>query len=147
MNYLSHLKGVISMIQTKASKFRGLLPVIEELLISYTYEGVIYLLEEKHDFKISKDTFSLYLHRERAKAKTGNIDQNTVLKSINNLSKNRSNESTNQVEHLAIDPTIVQIDKTEDDSDKPLTPEELDALVDEMKRKLANKSNKSLLDR
>ena len=135
------------MRQTKASKFRGLLPVIEELLISYTYEGVIYLLEEKHDFKISKDTFSLYLHRERAKAKTGNIDQNTVLKSVNNLSKNRSDESNNQFEHLAEDLTIVQADETEDDSDSSLTPEELDALLDKMKRKAVIKSNKSLLDR
>ena len=135
------------MRQTKASKFRGLLPVIEELLISYTYEGVIYLLEEPHDFKRSKDTFSLYLHRERAKAKTGNIDQNTVLKSVNNLSKNRSDESNNQFEHLAEDLTIVQADETEDDSDSSLTPEELDALLEKMKRKAAIKSNKSLLDR
>ncbi|HEY7865735.1 MAG TPA: hypothetical protein VIC51_07000 [Psychromonas sp.] len=135
------------MRQTKASKFRGLLPAIEELLISYTYEGVIYLLEEKHDFKISKDTFSLYLHRERAKAKTGNIDQNTVLKSVNNLSKNRSDESNNQFEHLAEDLTIVQADETEDDSDSSLTHEELDALLEKMKRKAAIKSNKSLLDR
>lgn len=135
------------MRQTKASKFRGLLPVIEELLISYTYEGVIHLLGEKYDFKISKDTFGLYLHRERAKATTGNFDQNTVLKSVNNLPKNRSDESNNQIDHLAEDLTIVQPDKTEDDSDSSLTPEELDALLDKMKRKLAIKSNKSLLDR
>ena len=141
------------MRQTKASKFRGLLPVIEELLISYTYEGVIYLLEEEHNFKISKDTFSLYLHRERAKAKTVNVDQNTVLKSVNNLSKNIADESSNQIEHSVVDPTTVQGDKTEDDSDTPLTSENHNAIKPKMNADEAlarfkeRQQNRSLFDR
>lgn len=52
--------------QTKAQKFRQLLPEIEQLLDEYLQEAVVEILREKHDLDINLNTFKNYLHRYRS---------------------------------------------------------------------------------
>ena len=43
--------------RTKFSKFRDLYEVIEELAVSYTYEGVVEILAERHDLILGIEEF------------------------------------------------------------------------------------------
>lgn len=133
------------MKQTKASKFRELLPTIETLLESYTYKGVIEALEEKHNFIISEDTFGLYLHRERAKVKKGeNVESNNV----QNPKTVSSNASLKEVDNSSLKKETV-VNQKEDVKEnnvssapsekvkrKKATPEELKVALAKMKNEM-----------
>jgi len=127
--------------RTKVSKFRELYPVIEDLLTTYTQEGVVEILAERYDLTLTTGTLTSYLYQHRKKLSVATDNSNSELEvkydtNEQNLTNSQGSES-------------IQENNTDsdDDSDEPHTPEELDALLDEMKRKVANESNKSLFDR
>lgn len=63
------------MIDPKAVKFKQfkrLLPTILELCETYTYQGVVDILKEKHDFEIEVGTFRTYMARYKNERKDGN---------------------------------------------------------------------------
>lgn len=49
--------------RTKLSKFRSLYNVIDNLLETYTHEGVVEILAESHDLELSVSTLRSYLYR------------------------------------------------------------------------------------
>ena len=55
--------------RTKFSRFRDLYEVIEELAVSYTYEGVVEILAERHDLVLTTGTLTNYLYRYRKESK------------------------------------------------------------------------------
>lgn len=61
--------------QTKAQKFRQLLPEIEQLLDEYLQDAVVDILREKHDLDISLNTFKNYLHRYRSTKDNAKVDE------------------------------------------------------------------------
>ena len=133
--------------RTKISKFRELYPVIEDLLTTYTQEGVVEILAERHDLTLTTGTLTSYLYQHRKQLKglsvaTDNSSRNVevepkVRKQIfvdlkgsepiqeNDINNNDDSESDNQDDE--------EIDH--------------DALLEEIKRKFANESHRSLLDR
>lgn len=142
------------MKQTKASKFRELLPTIENLLDSYTYKGVIETLEEDHNLVISEDTFSLYLHRERAKQKAKAKEIDSIEDSSVKMPKTTSSNASLVKVDISSEKKDIDVDQKEvkennvssapskEDQDKPVSPEELKAALkrmkDEAKRKEYN---------
>ena len=133
--------------RTKFSKFRDLYEVIEELAVSYTYEGVVEILAERHDLILTTGTLTNYLYRYRKESKE--------------LSVATDNSSGKvEIKHEAGEQTFVDlkggeliqesdINNNDDSKSDNQDDEQIDyeALLEEMKRKLAIKSNKSLLDR
>lgn len=130
--------------RTKFSKFRSLYDVIENLLDTYTHEGVVEILAESHDLELSVSTLRSYLYRYKKQSKelsvaTDNSNSEFDVKhdiAEQNLLNSQGSES---IQENNID--------NDDDSDRPLTPEELQAALDDMKREVEIESNKSLLDR
>lgn len=130
--------------RTKFSKFRSLYEVIEKLLNTYTHEGVVEILAESHDLELSVSTLRSYLYRYKKQSKelsvaTDNSNSGLEVKhniDEQNLTNSQGGESTQE-----------NNTDNDDDSDEPLTPEELQAALDDMKREVEIKSNKSLLDR
>ena len=130
--------------RTKFSKFRDLYEVIEELAVSYTYEGVVEILAERHDLILTTGTLTNYLYRYRKESKelsvaTDNSSSNVDVKS----------EVKKQifVDLYSNDP--IQESNT-DASDEPSvqpTHEEVDTAVKRFEARQANKRNRSLFDK
>ena len=132
--------------RTKISKFRELYPVIEDLLTTYTQEGVVEILAEQHDLTLTTGTLTSYLYQHRKKSKelsvaTDNASRNVEVKP----------EIKEQifVDLYSNDP--IQESNT-DASDEPYVQpphEELDTAMKrfEAKLKLANERNSSLVDK
>lgn len=133
--------------RTKFSKFRDLYKVIEELAVSYTYEGVVEILAERHDLILTTGTLTNYLYRYRKESKKSSI------------STDNSNGKV-EIKHEAYEQTFVDLkggepiqesdtDIDDDSKSDEQDVEEIDydALLEEMKRKAVIKSNRSLLDK
>jgi hypothetical protein len=133
--------------RTKFSKFRDLYEVIEELAVSYTYEGVVEILAERHDLILTTGTLTNYLYRYRKGSKKSSV------------STDNSNGKI-EIKHEAVEQTFVDLkggepiqesvtDIDDDSKSDNQDDEEIDhdALLEKMKRKLAIKSNKSLFDK
>lgn len=111
--------------KTKAAKFRELLPQILELLESYTYEGVIDILENDHDLTLTMSTFKSYLARYKDKSKSHNhsIKTQTKVNEINNNNAQFENEVENEVENKV---------ENDDDENSDTTFDELDSIINSM---------------
>ena len=111
--------------RTKFSKFRDLYEVIEELAVSYTYEGVVEILAERHDLILTTGTLTNYLYRYRKESKelsvaTDNSSNNIKVKpevkkqifvdSKGNESIQESDVGTSAKPH--VDPTMDDLDAT-----------------------------------
>lgn len=133
--------------RTKFSKFRDLYEVIEELAVSYTYEGVVEILAERHDLILTTGTLTNYLYRYRKESNKSSV------------STDNSNGKV-EIKHEAAEQTFVDLkggepiqesvtDIDDDSKSDNQDDEEIDhdALLEKMKRKLAIKSNKSLFDK
>ena len=133
--------------RTKFSKFRELYEVIEDLAVSYTYEGVVEILAERHDLILTTGTLTNYLYRYRKESNKSSV------------STDNSNGKV-EIKHEAAEQTFVDLkggepiqesvtDIDDDSKSDNQDDEEIDhdALLEKMKRKLAIKSNKSLFDK
>ena len=130
--------------RTKFSKFRSLYDVIENLLDTYTHEGVVEILAESHDLELSVSTLRSYLYRYKKQSKELSVATDNSINKVkikNNIAE--QNLSNSQGSESAQENNT----DNDDDSDRPLTPEELKAALDDMKREVEIESNKSLLDR
>ena len=133
--------------RTKFSKFRSLYEVIESLLDTYTHEGVIEILAESHDLELSVSTLRSYLYRYKKQSKelsvaTDNSNSGLEVKhdfTEQNLISSQGNESIQENDTNSDDDS-----ESDNQDDEEI---DYDALLEEMKRKAAIKSNKSLLDR
>ena len=133
--------------RTKFSKFRSLYEVIESLLDTYTHEGVIEILAESHDLELSVSTLRSYLYRYKKQSKelsvaTDNANSGFEVKhdlTEQNLISSQGNESIQENDTNSDDDS-----ESDNQDDEEI---DFDALLEEMKRKLAIKSNKSLIDR
>lgn len=133
--------------RTKFSKFRSLYEVIESLLDTYTHEGVVEILAENYDLELSVSTLRSYLYRYKKQSKelavaTDNSNSGLEVKhdfTKQNLISLQGNESIQENDTNSDDDS--ESDKQDDEEI------DYDALLEEMKRKAAIKSNKSLLDR
>ncbi|MEC5211333.1 hypothetical protein RCH20_002416 [Psychrobacter sp. PL15] len=130
--------------RTKFSKFRDLYEVIEELAVSYTYEGVVEILAERHDLILTTGTLTNYLYRYR--------------KESNKLSVATDNSSSKvEVKPEVKKQIFVDLSSSDpiqesntDASDEPYvqpTHEELDTAMKRFEAKQANKRNRSVFDR
>jgi hypothetical protein len=133
--------------RTKFSKFRSLYEVIESLLDTYTHEGVVEILAESHDLELSVSTLRSYLYRYKKQSKelsvaTDNSNSRLEVKhdfTEQNLISSQGNESIQENDTNSDDDS-----ESDNQDDEEI---DFDALLEEMKRKLATKSNRSLLDR
>jgi hypothetical protein len=130
--------------RTKFSKFRDLYEVIEELAVSYTYEGVVEILAERHDLILTTGTLTNYFYRYRKESKklsvatdnsNGKVEVKPEVKKqiFVDLSSSDSTQESNT-----------------DASDEPYvqpTHEELDTAMKRFEAKQANKRNRSLFDK
>ena len=119
--------------RTKFSKFRSLYAVIEGLLDTYTHEGVVEILAESHDLDLSVSTLRSYLYRYKKRLNESSVATED--------SRNKVETKQEAVKQIFIDlrgSDPIQEDDTdsEDDSDRALTAEELQAALDEMKRQV-----------
>ena len=133
--------------RTKFSKFRSLYEVIESLLDTYTHEGVVEILAESHDLELSVSTLRSYLYRYKKQSK-----ELSVATDIANSGLEVKHDFTEQNLIISQGNESIQENDTnsDDDSESDNQDDEeidYDALLEEMKRKAAIKSNKSLLDR
>lgn len=133
--------------RTKFSKFRSLYEVIENLLDTYTHEGVVEILAESHDLELSVSTLRSYLYRYKKQSKelsvaTDNSNSGLEVRhdiTEQNLISSQGNESIQENDTNSDDDS-----KSDNRDDEEI---DYDALLEEMKRKAAIKTNKSLLDR
>ena len=133
--------------RTKFSKFRSLYEVIESLLDTYTHEGVVEILAESHDLELSVSTLRSYLYRYKKQSKelsvaTDNSNSRLEVKhdfTEQNLISSQGNESIQENDTNSDDDS-----ESDNQDDEEI---DFDALLEEMKRKLATKSNRSLLGR
>lgn len=133
--------------RTKFSKFRSLYEVIENLLDTYTHEGVVEILAENHDLELSVSTLRSYLYRYKKQSKklsvaTDNANSGLEVKhdsTEQNLISLQGNESIQENDTNSDDDS-----ESDNQDDEEI---DFDTLLEEMKRKLAIKSNKSLIDR
>nr|WP_181718204.1 hypothetical protein [Psychrobacter sp.]QJS05094.1 aminotransferase [Psychrobacter sp.] len=119
--------------RTKFSKFRSLYAVIEGLLDTYTHEGVVEILAESHDLDLSVSTLRSYLYRYKKRLQVLSVATENSSRQVETKHK--------AVKQIVVDlrgSDPIQEDDTdsEDDSDRALTPEELQAALDEMKRQV-----------
>ncbi|WP_298910847.1 hypothetical protein [uncultured Psychrobacter sp.] len=133
--------------RTKFSKFRDLYEVIEELAASYTYEGVVEILAERHDLILTTGTLTNYLYRYRKESKELSVATDN---SSNNIEVKPKVKKQIFVDLKGSEPIQENDINNNDDSESDNQDDEEidhDALLEEMKRKFANGSRKSLLDR
>lgn len=133
--------------RTKFSKFRDLYEVIEELAVSYTYEGVVEILAERHDLILTTGTLTNYLYRYRKESKKSSISTDN-----SNGKVEIKHEAYEQIfvdlkggEPIQESDTDIDDDSKSDEQD--VEEIDYDALLEEMKRKAVIKSNRSLLDK
>jgi len=133
--------------RTKFSKFRDLYEVIEELAVSYTYEGVVEILAERHDLILTTGTLTNYLYRYRKESKELSVATDN---SSSNIEVEPEVRKQIFVDLKGSEPIQESVTAIDDDSESDNQDDEeidFDTLLEEMKRKLAIKSNKSLIDR
>lgn len=131
--------------RTKFSKFRDLYEVIEELAISYTYEGVVEILAERHDLILTTGTLTNYLYRYRKESKvlsvaTDNSSSNVEVKPDIKKQIFVDLYSNDSIQENDVDASAKpHVDPKMDD---------LDAAIEEARKKIRNKSyNRSILNR
>ena len=133
--------------RTKFSKFRDLYEVIEELAVSYTYEGVVEILAERYDLILTTGTLTNYLYRYRKESKELSVATDN---SSSNIEVEPEVRKQIFVDLKGSEPIQESVTAIDDDSESDNQDDEeidFDTLLEEMKRKLAIKSNKSLIDR
>ena len=133
--------------RTKFSKFRDLYEVIEELAVSYTYEGVVEILAERHDLILTTGTLTNYLYRYRKESKELSVATDNSSSNIEVEPEVRKQIFVDLKGSEPIQESVTNSDdgsKSDNQDDEEI---DYDALLEKMKRKLAIKSNKSLLDR
>lgn len=116
--------------RTKISKFRELYPVIEDLLTTYTQEGVVEILAERHDLILTTGTLTSYLYQHRKQLKelsvaTDNPSTKTDIKyssTKQNLGKSKDGEPNKDDDRKRR---------------KRATPDELKAALEKMKNEMA----------
>ena len=133
--------------RTKFSKFRDLYEVIEELAVSYTYEGVVEILAERHDLILTTGTLTNYLYRYRKESKELSVatDNSSGKVEIKHEADKKTFVDLKGGELIQESDTDIDDDSESDNQDDEKI--DYDALLEKMKRKAAIKSNKSLLDR
>ncbi|MCH1783987.1 MULTISPECIES: hypothetical protein [Psychrobacter] len=133
--------------RTKFSKFRDLYEVIEELAVSYTYEGVVEILAERHDLILTTGTLTNYLYRYRKESKKSSVstDNSNGKVEIKHEASGQTFVDLKGGEPIQESDTDIDDDSKSDEQD--VEEIDYDALLEEMKRKAAIKSNRSLLDR
>ncbi|MGP5042358.1 hypothetical protein ACTXGZ_12580 [Psychrobacter celer] len=115
--------------RTKFSKFRELYNVIEDLADTYTYEGVVEILAEYHDLKLTTGTLTNYLYRHRKELSVATNDSNSMARVNHDINKQKS---TNPQDGDS------EIDSQDDEEI------DYDALLEQFKNK---HQTKSLLDK
>lgn len=131
--------------RTKFSKFRSLYDVIENLLDTYTHEGVVEILAESHDLELSVSTLRSYLYRYKKQSKelsvaTDNSSGKVEIKRQASVQTSVDLKGGEPIQENDVDTSAKpQVDPTMDD---------LDAAIEEAKKKIRNKSyNRSILNR
>ena len=130
--------------RTKFSKFRDLYEVIEELAVSYTYEGVVEILAERHDLILTTGTLTNYLYRYRKESKELSVATD------NSSSKVEVKPEVRKKIFVDLSSNDSIQESNTDGSDEPSvqpTPEDLDTAVKRFEARQANKRNRSLFDR
>ena len=129
--------------RTKFSKFRSLYDVIENLLDTYTHEGVVEILAESHDLELSVSTLRSYLYRYKKQSKelsvaTDNSSGKVEIKRQASVQTSVDLKGGEPIQENDVDTSAKpQVDPTMDD---------LDAAIEEAKKKIRNKSyNRSIL--
>ena len=115
--------------RTKFSKFRDLYEVIEELAVSYTYEGVVEILAERYDLVLTTGTLTNYLYRYRKESKQLSVATDSSIGQV-------------EIKKEALEKTFVDLkdnDLTHKNDVDP-TMDDLDAAIERAKMKLNNKS-------
>ena len=133
--------------RTKFSKFRSLYEVIESLLDTYTHEGVVEILAENYDLELSVSTLRSYLYRYKKQSKELSVatdNSNSEVEIKHNFTEQNLFNSQDSASIQESDTDIDDDSKSDNQDDEEI---DHDALLEKMKRKLAIKSNKSLLDR
>ncbi|WP_426138725.1 hypothetical protein [Psychrobacter sp. TWR1-1-1] len=133
--------------RTKFSKFRDLYEVIEELAVSYTYEGVVEILAERHDLILTTGTLTNYLYRYRKDSKKSSVstDNSNGKVEIKHEASEQTFVDLKGGEPIQESDTDIDDDSKSDEQD--VEEIDYDALLEEMKRKAIIKSNRSLLDK
>lgn len=131
--------------RTKFSKFRSLYDVIENLLDTYTHEGVIEILAESHNLELSVSTLRSYLYRYKKQSKelsvaTDNSSGKVEIKRQASVQSSIDLKGGEPIQENDVDTSAKpQVDPTMDD---------LDAAIEEARKKIRNKSyNRSILNR
>ena len=130
--------------RTKISKFRELYPVIEDLLTTYTQEGVVEILAERHDLTLTTGTLTSYLYQHRKQLKELSVATDN---SNSNIEAKPEVKKKIFVDLYSSDSTK---ESNTDVSDEPYvqpTYEELDTAMKRFEAKQANKRNRSLFDK
>ena len=133
--------------RTKFSKFRDLYEVIEELAVSYTYEGVVEILAERHDLILTTGTLTNYLYRYRKESKELSVATDNSSGKVEIKHEGAEQTFVDLKGGEPIQESVTDIDddsKSDNQDDEEI---DYDALLEKMKRKLAIKSNKSLFDK
>ncbi|WP_025651585.1 MULTISPECIES: hypothetical protein [unclassified Psychrobacter] len=131
--------------RTKFSKFRDLYEVIEELAISYTYEGVVEILAERHDLILTTGTLTNYLYRYRKESKELSVATDN---SSSNIAIKPEMKKQIFVDYYSND--TIQENDVDTSAKSHVDPEmdDLDAAIEEARKKIRNKSyNRSILNR
>ena len=115
--------------RTKFSKFRDLYEVIEELAVSYTYEGVVEILAERYDLVLTTGTLTNYLYRYRKESKQLSVATDSSIGQV-------------EIKQEALEKTFVDLkdDDLTQKNDVDPTMDDLDAAIERAKMKLNNKS-------
>jgi len=131
--------------RTKFSKFRSMYDVIENLLDTYTHEGVVEILAESHDLELSVSTLRSYLYRYKKQSKelsvaTDNSSGKVEIKRQASVQTSVDLKGGEPIQENDVDTSAKpQVDPTMDD---------LDAAIEEARKKIRNKSyNRSILNR
>lgn len=131
--------------RTKFSRFRSLYDVIENLLDTYTHEGVVEILAESHDLELSVSTLRSYLYRYKKQSKelsvaTDNSSSKVEIKRQASVQTSVDLKGGEPIQENDVDTSAKpQVDPTMDD---------LDAAIEEARKKIRNKSyNRSILNR
>lgn len=112
--------------RTKFSKFRSLYGVIENLLDTYTHEGVVEILAESHDLELSVSTLRSYLYRYKKQSKELSV---------------ATDKSNIKVKHNVAEQNLPSSQDSDSQDDEEI---DYDALLEQFKNK---HQTKSLLDK
>lgn len=123
--------------RTKFSRFRDLYEVIEELAVSYTYEGVVEILAERHDLVLTTGTLTNYLYRYRKESNELSVatDNSSSDIEVKPEEDNRDIYDSQRSE-------LIQENDTEASAKPHVDPtiNEFEAAIEEAKKRISNKS-------